>query len=420
MLQVIHRGCKDALEESKHLHAEYRNLKVALTETEANVKYMLQHCSNETSFAVCPDSGTEAELERHELMLAAVLRGKARFGRHRRNVQSCLVQQAQAVALLDSAMTAVEGRVGHEQPDAWGTQKAEDDRSSRQTQADDASLHAAHAYPLQERETQASLLAASWSSAAAGGTGSPAWEGSDALLPSRRGAMASAAAARACSEWRQADVGGGTVAATRLTTTILTCRTRCDVADVSGVGDRRDRRAASVRDAPDVSCLAAGSGGWYCKVQERDSRVRFHGDLEEDLWQLVHACDEAERLLMASEGPHDPKRQPLSSCAAGRNGLGASGVPTRPVSSQGAMRACAPRTGSRAPGNKADSVLRSRGLGRSEQSRAQSPDAAETLPRVADTKALRSIENHVLRLCKTVSTVEKQQRSTAAKVVPHF
>ena len=75
--------------------------------------------------------------------------------------------------------------------------------------------------------------------------------------------------------------------------------------------------------------------------------MRFHGDLEEDLWQLVHACDEAERLLMASEGPHDPKRQPLSSCSAVRNGLGASGVPTRPVSSQGAMRACAPRTGER-------------------------------------------------------------------------
>lgn len=53
----------------------------------------------------------QAELERHELMLAAVLRGKARFGRHRRNLQAQLVQQAQAVSMLDHAMTAVQGRV---------------------------------------------------------------------------------------------------------------------------------------------------------------------------------------------------------------------------------------------------------------------------------------------------------------------
>ncbi len=79
--QVIHRACKDVLEESKVLsllallvqksantdgedaqgaHAEYRHLKVALAETEASVKYMMLHCSNEASFAFCPDSGTEA------------------------------------------------------------------------------------------------------------------------------------------------------------------------------------------------------------------------------------------------------------------------------------------------------------------------------------------------------------------------
>ena len=58
-VQVIHRGCKDALEESKGVQAEYRNLKVALTETEANVKYMMQHCSNESSFAISAESGTE-------------------------------------------------------------------------------------------------------------------------------------------------------------------------------------------------------------------------------------------------------------------------------------------------------------------------------------------------------------------------
>ena len=44
-------------------------------------------------------------------MLAAVLRGKARFGRHRRNLQAQLVQQAQGVSMLDHAMTAVQGRV---------------------------------------------------------------------------------------------------------------------------------------------------------------------------------------------------------------------------------------------------------------------------------------------------------------------
>ena len=47
-------------EDTQGAHAEYRHLKVALAETEASVKYMMLHCSNEASFAFCPDSGTEA------------------------------------------------------------------------------------------------------------------------------------------------------------------------------------------------------------------------------------------------------------------------------------------------------------------------------------------------------------------------
>jgi len=61
-LQVIHRECKDTLEESKRVHGEYRHLKVSMAETEASVKYMMQHCSNECSFAITPESGTEVAL----------------------------------------------------------------------------------------------------------------------------------------------------------------------------------------------------------------------------------------------------------------------------------------------------------------------------------------------------------------------
>ncbi len=56
---MIHRECKDTLEESKRVHGEYRHLKVSMAETEASVKYMMQHCSNECSFAITPESGTE-------------------------------------------------------------------------------------------------------------------------------------------------------------------------------------------------------------------------------------------------------------------------------------------------------------------------------------------------------------------------
>ena len=44
-------------------------------------------------------------------MLAAVLRGKARFGRHRRNLQAQLAEQTEGVGMLDNAMSAVQGRV---------------------------------------------------------------------------------------------------------------------------------------------------------------------------------------------------------------------------------------------------------------------------------------------------------------------
>ena len=62
----------------------------------------------------------QAELERHELMLAAVLRGKARFGRHRRNLQAQLAQQNQAVEMLENAMSAVAARVALLAPCARG------------------------------------------------------------------------------------------------------------------------------------------------------------------------------------------------------------------------------------------------------------------------------------------------------------
>ncbi len=44
------------------MHGEYRHLKVSMAETEASVKYMMQHCSNECSFAITPESGTEVAL----------------------------------------------------------------------------------------------------------------------------------------------------------------------------------------------------------------------------------------------------------------------------------------------------------------------------------------------------------------------
>jgi hypothetical protein len=44
------------------VHGEYRHLKVSMAETEASIKYMMQHCSNESSFAITPESGTEVVL----------------------------------------------------------------------------------------------------------------------------------------------------------------------------------------------------------------------------------------------------------------------------------------------------------------------------------------------------------------------
>ena len=227
-MKVIHRGCKDALQESKHLHAEYRNIKVALTETEANIRYMVQHCtcSTDASFAVSAESGTEAELERHELMLAAVLRGKARFGRHRRNLQSGLVQQDQAVKMLDNAMSAVERRV----------------------------------------TAATSACAAS----------QPAFN--DGAIQSAPKTLTSAVSSL--------------TSMTSSLTTIVT-RRRCEVSD---------------------DTFEAGAGGWYFSGNSVHSECSASIGDDENLCQLLEACDEAERLLLSHDSAPGNSSATLAVC----------------------------------------------------------------------------------------------------------
>jgi len=489
-MKVIHRGCKDALEESKGAHAEYRSLKVALTETEANVKHMVQHCSNEASFVISAESGTEAELERHELMLAAVLRGKARFGRHRRNLQAQLAKQAQAVGMLERAMTAVEGRVAlYAPPGARG----------------------AHAAQVQEGH----LLLGDGGGAAGGAGGSV---GADAM--SMAAGQIAATSVACVSVHRDVDtvavgigsrsMGLGWAQGVRAPRGVLPPRSR----QCWGVVEEEqyDDREAAVEDAPELAGseragsmemvlqasaqrksagrqlqrppaaaraaagaskrtpLAArgattttttimrsrrrvdpcGDAGWYYSehsVYSERSGGRYAEVDDDDLWQLLEACDDAELLLRASDNTPGGV---VGDKAAHQAPAHRRQVP--PVSRDSIKNPCGPRhpaAAAQGPGGGG----RALGRGSCGVGGAIGRGEAGSGGTVAESRVLKSIENHgelvlctallllvcspylfastdvagagggswavvwpVMSLFKTVSTVEKQQRATAAKV----
>jgi len=471
-MKVIHRGCKDALEESKNVHAEYRHLKVALTETEASVKYMMHHCSNESSFAICAESGTEAELERHELMLAAVLRGKARFGRHRRNVQSHLVHQSQSVHMLDKAMTAVQCRVDLVAINGCAQDPHTEDAGEAQ---DAAATYTAHP-PVRQR---ASACCKQQLSRGSGSSVSEAVAGADRQLAARRGRGVLNVRPRQC--WGVAEeeeekkekgdkrtglANSGTDAYGELGMSGGDQR-------LSGTACERGAVARVHRSAPSGMKILTtsrrldhGDGGWYYCEHSMFSKHSACGGVDDDMLQLLEACDDAERLLSAHL-PHSPlhtqrniqrnsERDPqrYDEREIERYGPADSHMVVHvPVNrdwhvhtapkpqalrgkSRDTCRDSSKHTAHAAKDKDRQNANAWRGVGAVTTSKVVLGDGAGGEGRcspdhptwqggmysekVAESRALRSIENHVLSLCKTVSTVEKSQRITANKVCVCF
>ena len=416
----------------------------------------------------------QAELERHELMLAAVLRGKARFGRHRRNLQAQLAQQNQAVEMLENAMSAVAARVALLAPCARGPSahgktevfgKTEElvfsktEELSTDAVAPEACAAGHKSRTLVTSGSARPLLAraapgaARWTMMPASGDWAvskmedggqavscrpvakdaalqaPPWRGSSAAsgsnsepLPARPVHLHHGQETRVpvnkCSP--EAGVGHCLPSPARPASTSPGMRTRgLDGARV-GDGGKNTRTIASIRRLRE-----GGDGSWYYSEHSVYSQ---HAGVEEDaLLQLVEACDDAERMLLAHHGAERRGQAPSDVCHSAYS----------LVQSAGDVHGL---TDMHRMANK--QVLRDKGRARSREQREGRHERAcgqngtgkgaagggkkaggRLLPappahseHMAETRALKSIQNLVVGLGKTVSNVEKQQRATSAQV----
>jgi hypothetical protein len=257
-----------------------------------------------------------------------------------------LKQQAQQVSMLDTAMTAVQARVdiarvqvvaqlspccgsiagaGGSSIDAGGGAEAELSEACGTggcgvSAATEASVYTSacrsHDAPPSTTRTHLSSSRAVDELAGARATPAPHEEARSILKPFSTKQTPSNSK---CSEEEGRQGGGGahsgpSVSAARLSNR-PTARHQCQVpaardivlpgklgvcAEGAGIGITRTITTSSRRVGE------RGDGGWYCRQSCSKSvyiqqRGEGGGEMEEDLWQLLSACDDAERLLDARE-----------------------------------------------------------------------------------------------------------------------
>jgi hypothetical protein len=385
----------------------------------------------------------QAELERHELMLAAVLRGKARFGRHRRNLQARLAQQNQAVEMLENAMSAVEARVALLAPGAAGVASTHGQLERLgQTEERTTNTTATHVCPA--AHGSASRLSASLTSTrtlvagvgremhAASGVRTVAetdrqqqvsWR-QDAKLTELKAppgqARADASALNSApphagpihQPGQEAKVRHCLPSPARPASSSPVQSKRSIDGAKDSEGSKNTRTIASIRRLSE-----GGDGSWY--YSEHSVYSEHTGAEEEALLQLVQACDDAERMLLAH---HDAGimggRHPSAFCHSAH-----SPVHSGEVHAQADTHRTATKLGLRDHGGERSRERQERRQERACLQNGTGKGAAggrkaggKPSQHIVETRVLKSIQNLVASLGKTVSSVEKQQRATSAQV----
>ena len=377
----------------------------------------------------------QAELERHELMLAAVLRGKARFGRHRRNLQARLAQQNQAVEMLENAMSAVEARVALLAPGAAGVASTHGQLERLgQTEERTTNTTATHVCPaahssasLTSTKTLVAGVGRELQAASGVRTDSEtdrqqqvsrvSWR-QDAKHTELKGqARADASALNSAPPHAGPIHQPGQEAKVRhclpiparpVSSSPGQSKRGIDGAK-DGEGSKNTRTIASIRRLSE-----GGDGSWY---YSEHSVYSEHTGVEEEeaLLQLVQACDDAERMLLAH---HDAGimggRHPSAFCHSAH-----SLVHSGEVHTQADTHRTANKFGLRDNGGERSRERQERAclqIGTGKGAAGGRKAGSKPSQHIAETRVLKSIQNLVASLGKTVSSVEKQQRATSAQV----